>query len=89
MFLLRSYSPLLHSDSSLLLPSGLDNMAVVQGTKGSHAEEHDEDAGSLKTMCWVGFTDPYRWCELQAVARDMHEVGTQVEAVWSKGHPEK
>ena len=31
----------------------LDNMAVVQGTKGSHAEEYDEDTGLLTTMCWV------------------------------------
>ena len=67
----------------------LDNMAVVQGTKGSHAEEYNEDTGSLQTMCWVGFTDPYRWCELQAVTRDMQEAGTQVETMWSKGHPEK
>ena len=66
----------------------LDNMAVVQGTKGSHAEEYNEDTGSLQTKCWVGFTDPYRWCELQAVTRDMQEAGTQVETMWSKGHPE-
>ena len=54
----------------------LDNMAVVQGTKGSHADEYGETMGSLKTMCWIGFTDPYRWCELQAVSNDMQEDGT-------------
>ena len=28
----------------------LDNMAVVQGTKGSQAEEYEENTGSLTTM---------------------------------------
>ena len=37
----------------------------------------------------AGWHSQHRWCELQAVTRDMQEVGTQVETVWSKGHPEK
>ena len=35
----------------------LDNMAVVQGTKGTHTEEYNEDTGSLTTMGWVGFNE--------------------------------
>ena len=66
----------------------LDNMAVVpvQGTNGSHARrgvcrEHRLTEDSV--------LDRVRRPCRQTVSKDMQADGTQVETVWSKGHPEK